>query len=172
TDQVGATPIVLPLTEADVGFSDPTTVDLPDNNPANAEYCENTPVTDGLVDWRAGSIEASGSLPTLYQSLTRFETDQEAAAYLESLIGTIDCEEWSQDDVVFRPMVETPVGAWGDDTRQVHAELNSSGLIGHLRAIYVRDGSEVLYVSILTLRPSELDGLPNLVTVATDRLDF
>ncbi|MFV0523203.1 MAG: serine/threonine-protein kinase [Acidimicrobiales bacterium] len=168
------TPIVLPLTEADVSFDRPTTVDLPDNSPYNAEYCHKAPDATGAVDWRASLIEAEQKAPTLYQRLVRFETEVQAAAYLDSLIGTIDCEEWADagGGVTFRPVVETPVGTWGDDTRQVNSELESDGLVGYLQTIYVRDGADVLYVSLLALRPSDLTDLSNLVTVATGRLGF
>ena len=181
TTPVGATPttlpLTLPLTLADLGLDPDSTVQADLAGPASPQYCENVPATYGLDNWTGQTVaEPVGS--SVFQQLARFASADQARAYLNSYVATVNCQEWvipeSGDNpaITLRPSVATPTATYGDDTRALLFEGRSSFVTLYGRVTLVQRQAEVYLVSITSLTEDDLADLDRLVELAVDKLGY
>jgi serine/threonine protein kinase len=173
--------LVLPITRDDLAYGDNSTTDPDFIGPKSQQFCNNFPTTDGLVDWIGETISGSLGTPAFFQELVRFETEEQAAAYVASITDTIDCEEWTVPgvddgpDIVLSPAVVPPTAQLGDETTTFDYNGSAVGVDGisvHARAVIVRSGVDVFMGSATGFQQSDADAMDDLAQLAAERLGF
>ena len=153
-------------------------VSIPDpGEPASPQWCDNVPVTAGLIDSMGETLAAPAGLPLLIQEVLRFDADAAARAYVDSYIAGVDCERWSSDEggvgpaLVLEPRVATPDLVHGDDTRELtfsgRSDIDLEG-----RVAVVRSGPDVLLLMKAAADPTGLDDFDDLLGLAVERLGY
>jgi serine/threonine protein kinase len=176
--------LALPLTVADlpVEFGDAPGIDPDTIGPDSPQFCENTPVTAGITDWVGETItESTLGSPLLFQELVRFETSNQASAYVASYMATVNCSEWTQPEsvdgpaVLFRPVTTPAVAVYGDDTREITFEAESvdaAFVVLYGRVALVRYGTDVYTLNLTSFLESEVDQLDGLLQLAVQKLGY
>jgi hypothetical protein len=182
---VQSVPLTLPLTLADLpaAFGEAPEVSVDTIGPASPQFCDNPPLTAGLVDFVGETIADSAvTSPLLFQEVVRFETDGQASAYVASFLATVNCDEWTQPEsadgpaVLFRPEISTAPAVYGDDTREVVFEASSADgtttdvLLG--RVAIVRKGTDVYTLNVTSFQQSDIDLLDGLLQLAVQKLGY
>ena len=150
-----------------------------ETGPDAAEFCDEKPITDGLVEWEGSTMSAAPlGLPLIFQQLARFETPKHASAYVDAYLATASCEEWTipadgaTPEIVLLPSVPTPSTNYGDQSAEVVYEGSSSFLSLFGRTAIVRRQNDVYIVSITALTEDDLADVTPLVELALSRLEF
>lgn len=111
--------------------------------------------------------------------VSRFETAEQAAAYLDAYAATNDCNSWlvepeeaDEFDVTYTALQTTPP-SFGDQARQfeITGELESAVSI-HAKVLLVQSGTDVLGLSLTGISDDQVDDLDRLAEIAVDRLDY
>jgi hypothetical protein len=172
-------PLALPLEVPDSGLAQ-NAEEVPDEiGPESAEFCDERPTTDGLVEWEGSTMSAPPlRFPLLFQQLARFETPQQAEAYVNAYVDSASCEEWiipaenNKPEIVLRPSRPTTTTSYGDQSAEVVIQGSSSFLNLYGRTAIVRRQNDVYILSITALTEGRLDDVTPLVELALERLDF
>ncbi|MDH3681720.1 MAG: hypothetical protein OEV40_17425, partial [Acidimicrobiia bacterium] len=173
------TPLALPLGVEDFGLGEPTLTQADTDGPAVPQYCDNTPVTTGLVDWEGETYSDAAGFPVVFQELVRFDTAAQASAYMASYVATVNCSEWvipgeeGGPDVVVRPeVVAVPAANHGDATEEITFEAQADFLTLVARAALVRKNTDVYLMSVTSILTSDVDELDRLLALAIDLLGY
>ncbi|MGI9597448.1 MAG: hypothetical protein ACR2QK_14890, partial [Acidimicrobiales bacterium] len=171
--------LTIPLAVADTSFGDGAETSDDSPGPGAGTLCDNAPETDGLVEWKGHVITTDLGLRTLYQVVSRFETAEQATAYLDAYAGTNDCDSWlvateedGASDVVYTAL-QTPPPTYGDQSRQftITGELDSVVSL-HAKVLLIQSGTDVLSLSITAISATQVDELDQLAPVAVERLGY
>lgn len=172
----GAT-VVVPLGLADVGFERGTVEETTSaEGPEAASYCDNVPVTDGLVEWSGNRLTEDGGRRRVAQLVARFQSSIDASAFVASHSTIIDCEEWeaeSGESALRLTVVEdVPETIHGDETKQFSLEASGTGPVLFLRTVLVRSGADIAQFTFVSANRQDLTLLDDIVARAVARLGF
>ncbi len=171
--------LTIPLALADTSFGEDASISDESPGPGAGTLCDNVPDTTGLVEWKGQVMTTDLGLRTLYQVVSRFETVEQAATYLDAYAATNDCESWlvttdeaDTSDVVYAAL-QTPPPAYGDQSRlfEITGELDSVVSL-HAKVLLIQSGTDVLSLSLTAISEDQVDELDELATVAVDRLGY
>ncbi|MCP3989499.1 MAG: serine/threonine protein kinase [Actinomycetia bacterium] len=171
-------PLVLPLSVDDTELGPGTTETIDDNGPSSSGFCEETPTTEGLVEWEGSTLSATSRFPIIFQQLSRFETPDDASAYVSAYLDTALCDEWTipaegnTPEIVLLPSVVTPSTIHGDESAEVVFSGSSSFLSLFGRTVIIRRQNDVYILSITGLAERDLEDLTPLVELAVSRLEL
>ena len=171
--------LVIPLELADTSFGADAEVSEDSFGPGSGTLCDNEPATAGLVEWKGQTITTDQGLRSLYQIVSRFETPEQAADYLDAYADTNDCESWiipTDDgaDVTYIAQQTAPP-SYGDRSRrfEIQGELDGeAGVTIHARVLLVQFGTDVLSLNLSALSENQAGELDDLGPVAAERLGF
>ncbi len=170
--------LTIPLDVSDTSFGPDAETSSDSFGPGSGTMCDNAPATDGLADWKGQTITTGGGVQSLYQVVSRFETADQAAAYLDAYAETNDCESWVVDNedgsnVTFSAQQTAPP-AFGDRARrfEVLGELDGPGLQIYARLVLVQSGTDVLTMNLSALSEDDAAELDLLAPLAAERLGF
>ncbi len=170
------TPIPLPLTESDLELGDDATVIEDATGPASSQFCDNTPTTEGLVEWTGRSESALAGYPVVFQQIARFETEQDAAAYVDSYLAGVDCQQWTipgdgDETMVVLPMARVNGNPPGEQGILVTFEgIDDFDLSGQVAL--VRRDTEVYTLSVTSFEAADVDRFEPWLIEAIERLEF
>lgn len=169
-------PLAPPLDAVDAGF-DATVTDVdPAEGPGAVSYCNNSPQTDGLVDWAGDVITENNGRRRVVQVLSRFRSSVDAAAYVSSNSAIVDCETWEapviDGTIAFTVAEVTPPTVVGDETRRFDLIASTDGPDLFLRVLLARSGRDVVQVTYVSANRQDLDDAQRLVNVASDKSGF
>ncbi len=175
----GSAALTVPLAVADTSFGDGAETSDESPGPGSETLCDNVPATDGLIEWKGQVITTELGLRTLYQVVSRFETEEQAAQYLDAYAGTNDCESWLVEtdepgttDVVYTALQTTPP-SYGDRARQfeIVGEMDEVPSI-HTRVLLIQSGTDVLGLSLTAVNEDQIAELDDLAPLAVERLGY
>lgn len=181
-------PLVLPLNGPEI--SNLTDIPQDENGvdpllgPADSpQFCDERPDITGLVDTLAGiyPIDATtdASLRQTAQRMHRFDTEEQAIAFLDSYTG-FQCQEWEDAELVAGGItvltaetVPTSLDL-GDEVREVDQRaMTPVGIDLLSRTTLIRQGADVLKLFYQTVRPGELGPVTDeLARIAAENLGY
>lgn len=171
-------PLALPLTVADTSFGNDADTSPDFAGPDSQQFCDNVPVTVGLLEWEGETIAHPQGFPLLFQEVVRFDSAAQAQAYTSSYVATVNCDEWtlpSEDggpNLDISPQVVRPPPATHGDENHEIAFVGRAELIDvYARTAIVRTGREVFVLSMTSILQSDLDELDPLLDTAVGRLE-
>lgn len=173
----GSADLLIPIEVADTSFGGEAEVTSDTPGPGSRTFCDNVPDTIGLTDWNSRVISSDLGLRSLFQIVSRFETPEMAAAYLDSYAATNSCLTWTEltddgDEVAFSA-TSTAAPVLGDDARRFDVTGQVGSSVGsHTSVIVVRSGSDVLSISLSAVAAEQVDEVEALATLAAQRLGF
>lgn len=170
--------LTLPIALDDLNLGDGATTEADTTGPDSAQFCDNTPVTDGLSEWAGATYTDPIGFPVVFQELARFGTAGQASAYVDSYVATVDCDEWvipargDTPEILIRPRVTEPPVTYGDDTRSISFDGQAGIITVVARAALVRKGADVYHMSVTSVVDADLDELDRLLGLAVERLGY
>lgn len=147
------------------------------NGPAdNTIYCNTRPDITGLEETVAEVyIPSGGTFGTASQRVMRFDSEENASNHLKSFVDTAACGTWEETisgggASTLKASRSTPSTVFGDETIQVDLEtLLPINVTTYARGIVVRDGTDVLRISVATTTRSRThSGAEDLTIKAFD----
>lgn len=170
--------LTIPLDVADTSFGADAVTTGDSFGPGSGTLCDNSPATDGLVEWTGQTISTEVGDRFLYQVISRFETANQAAAYLDSYAETNDCGSWiveTEDGDLAYTAQQTAPPSFGDRSRrfEIFGEFEGSDSEDiYARMLLVQSGTDVLSLSLSTLSEADVAELDELAPIAAERLGF
>ncbi|MEM9894256.1 MAG: serine/threonine-protein kinase [Actinomycetota bacterium] len=170
-------PIPLPLAEADLQLGDDVTVVDDLTGPDSSQFCDNTPTTDGLVEWTGRSESGAAGFPVVFQQIARFDTEDDAAAYVDAYLAGVDCQQWAipgGDDgeaMIVLPMARVNGNPPGEQGIEVtFAGIDGFDLSGQVAL--VRRDTEVYTLSVTSFEATDVERFEPWLATAIERLEF
>jgi hypothetical protein len=174
TDSSGQ--LVLPLGLADVGFEGTVEEVAPEEGPAAISYCNNRPVTDGMTGWTGNLLTETDGRRRVVQTVSRFRSSVDAAAFVASNSTIVDCETWDTvgdgTPVTLTVAELTPETVHGDETKQFDLSAATSGPDLFLRVILARSGRDVIQITYVSANRQDLEDTDRLVALAAETSGF
>lgn len=169
-------PLALPLDAVDAGF-DATVTDVDRaEGPGAMSYCNNSPQTDGLVDWAGDVITENNGRRRVVQVLSRFRSSVDAAAYISSNSAIVDCDTWEapgiDGTIEFTVAEFNPSTVVGDETRRFDLTASTDGPDLFLRVLLTRSGRDVVQVTYVSANRQDLDDAERLMNIASEKSGF
>ncbi len=171
-------PIGLPLTGTDAGLA--PSIDeqiLPIQ--ASIGLCDSTLGTQGLQEEIGSLYNAFVANDQLLQTAIRFDSPENAEAYLVDYQASLTCTEWDSVTVdgvqgyTVRPIQIDPVTTFGDETLAYDANLTfENGFSVTQRTYVVRVVDRILAVSFISDETPKLNQVPDLMGLMLDRLGY
>lgn len=178
TDEPIRGPIEAPLLVDDVSFGADASVSENAFGPEAEAFCRQAPSTEGLADWQSRTITSSLGAEILFQVLGRFETEEQAAAYVDAYQATNDCETWlgpeqaGAPEIVYEVVDDRAAGTTADGRRfEIEGRIDPDGVI-HSRIVVVQSGTDVLILGLSAQSAQQADELDGLTDLAILRLGF
>ncbi|MEM7275673.1 MAG: hypothetical protein AAF547_21535, partial [Actinomycetota bacterium] len=173
----GSADLPIPLDITDTTFGDNAEITNASPGPGSRTFCGNVPDTTGLIDWNSRVISTDRGLRTLFQIVSRFETPDQAEAYLDAYASTNDCVSWTApgDDAGEVVYTAQPVAApvVGDDARRFDITGQIGTTVGsHASVVLIRSGADVLALSLSSVTEAQVTEIDSLAALAAERLGY
>lgn len=171
-------PLSLPLELDDTDLASGAGIQPDVAGPNSSQFCDITPTTIGLIEWTGETMGDPLGFPLVFQQLARFESAEQASAYLNTYLPAPSCAEWTippedgSPAIVLAPQVVQPATEYGDETGEIVFDGASGEIELYGRVAVVRSRAEIYTLSINSLFESDLDQLDELLKLAMTRLGY
>ncbi len=166
--------LALPLDPAAAGFPGGTSQEVDaTQGPAAVSYCRHAPATTGIEAWRGTRLTDQAGQRRVVQLVSRFQTPQQASAYLTATSALVDCQSWQTGDkptLRFSIAQSSSPTLYGEETRRFDLQALGDGSRYYLRSLVFRSGRQVVQLTYVSVDGTDLDALDDLAAQAATRL--